>query len=243
MTLTHRDTELLELMDDPACDPVKLQRTLRRFRIINRLVSRWGAVYRSHLRPVLAQHAAEAQWVGAPPHPRPAQLLDIGTGGGDVLRHLVGLARRDGFRVEALGIDPEPRAIAVANRHSQAGLTFRQTDSNTLVREGKRFDIVISNHLLHHLSHEHFASVVSDSERLATRLCVHSDIARGRLAYLAFTVGVTPLAPGTFLRTDGLRSIRRSYRFSELATRLDDEWRVEYSGPFRLLAIREVPAP
>ena len=66
---------------------------------------------------------------------------------------------------------------------------------------------------------------------------LHSDIRRSRLAYGLYAVGVTPLAPGTFLRTDGLRSIRRSYHVDELADALGEPWRVEPASPFRVLAV------
>ena len=52
MSLAERDVVLRELMDDPECDPELLRATLRRFDTINRLVSGWGAVYRTRIRPV-----------------------------------------------------------------------------------------------------------------------------------------------------------------------------------------------
>ena len=230
MNLTCRDEQLTELMDDPACDPATLRRTLRRFWIVNRAVSRWGLVYRTQLRPALATA------------PGPARMLDIGCGGGDVLRRLLRLARRDGFTVEGVGIDPDPRAIEVARAGARGangeGVRFRQSDSRALVAEGERFEVVVSNHLLHHLDGAELDGVLSDSEAIATRLCVHSDIARDPRAYGAFSVAAAPVAPGTFLRVDGLRSIRRSYTRDELAARLPDGWRAEQPAAFRVLAVR-----
>lgn len=226
MNLRVRDTGLTELMDDPACDPDRLRRTLRRFGRVNRLVSCWGAVYRTHLRP-------ELENLG-----RPARLLDIGCGAGDVLRRIVRLAGADGFEIEALGIDADPRAIEVAHAlEPMRGLRFRQATSSTIVTEGASFDIVISNHLMHHLDDEALGIVLDDSAVLASRLGLHSDIARSRAAYVAFALGITPLAPGSFLRIDGLRSIRRSFTYAELAARLPLDWHVERPGAFRLLAV------
>ena len=79
-------------------------------------------------------------------------------------------------------------------------------------RRGQRFDIVLSNHVLHHLSAVELRAFADDSLGLSAGIVVHSDIRRSRLAYGLYNVGVTPFAPGTFLRTDGSRSIRRSYR-------------------------------
>lgn len=99
---------------------------------------------------------------------------------------------------------------------------------------------MISNHVLHHLDARELPGFLADSVALSRGLVLHSDIARSRRAYAAYAVGITPLSPGSFLRTDGLRSIRRSWRPDELAARLPEGWRVERPTAFRLLAMREV---
>ena len=150
---------------------------------------------------------------------------------------LARLAARDGLDVEWIGIDPDPRAIAVARERAAPGVTFRCTDAATLLSEGARFDAVLSNHVLHHLSAAELPTFADDSLALSDGIVVHSDIRRSRLAYGLYTIGVTPFAPGTFLRTDGLRSIRRSYLADELAAALGERWQVEPASPFRLLAV------
>lgn len=225
--LSRRDGSLREIMDDPDCDPVRLRRTLRRFRVVNALVTGWPTVYRRHVRSVLNTRTG------------PVRILDIGCGSGDVLRRLVMRARADGFDASGLGIDPDPRSLSAARRAAPVdGVGFRLADSATLVGEGDAYDVVVSNHVLHHLSDAALSDVVADSATLSTGVALHSDIARSRLAYAAYTVGVTPIAPGTFLRTDGLRSIRRSWTQAELADVLPAGWTVESPVPFRLLAVR-----
>ena len=74
----------------------------------------------------------------------------------------------------------------------------------------------------------------SDPQALAE---CHADIARGRLAYSLFSVASLPLAPGTMLRSDGLRSIRRSFTADELAARLPAGWSAARPAPFRVAAV------
>ncbi|WP_159501763.1 methyltransferase domain-containing protein [Microbacterium sp. 18062] len=227
MMLGTRDRQVRELMDDPDCDPARLAATLHRFDTVNRLISGWGRVYRRVVRPFLRSLG------------RPARVLDLGCGGGDVIARLARLAADDGLRAEWLGVDPDPRALPVARRRSGAGLGFRCVDSTALRGEGERFDLVLSNHVLHHLSDDELLRFAEDSLALSSGLVLHADIARSRTAYALYAVGITPLAPGTFLRTDGLRSIRRSYRADELADALSPAgaWTVRRPAPFRLLAV------
>ncbi|TQJ30235.1 methyltransferase domain-containing protein [Microbacterium sp. SLBN-146] len=225
LDLSRRDPDLRELMDDPACDPRRLAATYARFGVVNRLVSAWGRVYRQLLRP-------ELQRLG-----RPARVLDLGSGGGDVVRRLATLARADGLQVTWTGADPDPRALDAAQRTSTPGVAFVQATSSELRHAGERFDAVLSNHVLHHLDDDELQVFAADSLAVSTGPVLHGDIARSAGAYGLYAVGITPLAPGTFLRTDGLRSIRRSYTPAELQPVLGSDWRVESPAAFRLLAV------
>jgi 2-polyprenyl-3-methyl-5-hydroxy-6-metoxy-1,4-benzoquinol methylase len=207
--LRTRATALDELMDDPACDPEALDRTYRRFAVVNPLVGGWRTVWRRFVLPVL-------------PRDRPARVLDVGCGGGDVARSVARRAAASGRRVEVVGIDPDERAIRAATRVSTPGVTFRAASSGDLVAAGERFDVVVSNHVLHHLDDAERDAFLADSVLLAERRVVHSDIRRSARAYHAYAAGVLPLAPGTFIGVDGLRSIRRSYTATELGAVLRD---------------------
>ncbi|MFI7744155.1 methyltransferase domain-containing protein [Kocuria rhizosphaericola] len=222
LDLSRRDAELRELMDDPGCDLAALERTYARFDLVNLLVAGWSTAYRHRIRP-LAEPG------------RPLTLLDVGSGGGDVARALARWARRDGIDLRITGIDPDTRAHDWASartarwsaRHPRAvPPVFRRVTSRELVAAGETFDVVVSNHLLHHLDPGPVRELVADSERLAGRLVVHNDLVRSPAAYRLYSVGVLPLAPGSFLRTDGLRSLRRAYLPHELRELAGPDWEV-----------------
>lgn len=207
---------------DGDCDPGMLARTYADFQVVNLVVSGWRSMYRRSIRPGLSTTRAST-------------LLDIGSGGGDVSRCLAHWAARDGLRLEVTAIDPDLRAHAWASAQPAVrGLTFRRALSSELVAEGARFDFVISNHILHHLDSTELRGVLADSQALARRGALHADIARGRLAYLAFSLGTRPFFSRSYIRTDGLTSIRRSFTASELRRIVPLGWQVRRAHPSRL---------
>lgn len=228
----RRATEAIEEMDRADCDQRLLERTYAQFPLVNRFVSGWPRLYRERIRPVL-------------PAGRSARILDVGCGGGDITVALARWALRDGLDVQVLGIDPDERAWRFARARAAASgipaenLEFRRAYSHELLAEPGRFDVIVSNHLLHHLDESQLRGLWQDSSSLATRLVLHADIHRSRAAWLLFGAATLPLARSSFIRRDGLTSIRRSFTPAELAQRLPPGWRAETAGPFRNLAVYE----
>ncbi|MGD6979601.1 class I SAM-dependent methyltransferase [Citricoccus zhacaiensis] len=239
--LSVRRPEVPEQMDSPDCDLAALHRTYAGFRAVNTVVAGWQLTYRTLIRPALAEAAARTGTGGGAAPDRgavPVTVLDIGAGGGDVARALLHRARRDGFTVHVTAVDPDARAHAWASgRPPEEGLEILRALSGDLVREGRRFDVVISNHLLHHLDPAQLDAVLADSEALATVRAVHSDIRRAPAAYALFSAGTLPFFPRSYIRADGLASIRRSYTPAELAAAVRPGWRVQAQVPWRNLAI------
>lgn len=215
--LNTRAEALTERMDEPGCDPQKLTRTYAQFASINALLSGWTRLYHRELRPALQEGART--------------VLDIGCGGGDVLRHLARLARHDSLPATFLGVDPDPRAIAFAHeQENQSNVRFEQTDAYSL---STRFDLVLSNHVLHHLADEDILTLCTACERLAMVRVVHNDLCRDDRALALFPL-IGGWFQGSYILEDGLRSIRRAFTATELQALTPAGWTVKTSAPFRL---------
>jgi 2-polyprenyl-3-methyl-5-hydroxy-6-metoxy-1,4-benzoquinol methylase len=222
-SLRDRAVDAVELMDDPACDADALRRTYANFRYVNAVVSGLRHTYRHDIKPLFADN-------------RPHTLLDIGSGGGDVARSLARWARRDRLPLTITAIDPDARAHAYATAQpAQPGLHFRRALSSDLVAAGESYDIVLSNHVLHHLGPADLGALLVDSERLCRGVVLHGDIDRHPLAYAGFGLGTWPFFRRSFIRVDGLTSIRRSFTAAELAAVAPPGWTVQRELPFRLV--------
>ena len=214
-------------MDDPACDPEKLRNTYAQFGTVNALVSGWDKVYRRFIRPFAAARSH-------------THLLDVGSGGGDLPRKVARWAVRDGVNLSITAVDPDERATAYATSQPHPeNVTFRRASTGDLVRAGESFDLVTSNHLLHHLSKEEVETICLETAQLSTGLVVHKDLERADLAYAGFAALALPLFRRSFIAHDGLISVRRSFTKDELQEVAPQGWRVEHTVPFHLLLIRD----
>ncbi len=212
-------------MEDPGCDPGKLRNTYAQFRAVNAVVSGWGRIYRRYLRPLAAAGRA-------------LSLLDVGFGGGDLPVRLARWAARDGLDLDVTAVETDDRALRwVRERHRSSPVDFRRQTIAGLLAAGESFDVVVSNHLLHHVPETAIAGFCDDSRRLARRLVIHSDIERSDLAWMLFAAGTAPFFHRSFIVADGLTSIRRSFTAGELRPSLPAGWGTERSFPFHRLLV------
>lgn len=226
--LKERKEYLTEKMDQPDCDSELLFNTYRQFTTINRLISGWQRIYKNHIRP-LFQYPSKTY-----------SLLDIGCGGGDIIKLIDRLAKKDGVELQITGIEPDKRAIQfLSDQEWSENISFIKTTSNELIQKNRSFDIVISNHLMHHLKKPELRMMCKDAEKLANQKIVFSDIERSDIGYASFKIAATPLFRNSFIVEDGLTSIKRSFRRDELQKALPNGWEVQRQIPFRLLAIYE----
>ncbi|KNY04351.1 methyltransferase domain-containing protein [Microbacterium sp. GCS4] len=233
--LSARAPELVELMDDPDADLAMLERTYDRFRLVNAAVARPGLLLR---RDILSRARRG-----------PVRILDVGAGGGDVSRMIARRLRRDGLAAEVTALDADERAVHWAEANDGgAGVRYRRALAADLVADGERYDVVFSNHVLHHLTDAERQEVLEDTRRLVNPggVVVHRDIARSTAAYALFDLGTRALASsflrGSFIRVDGLLSIRRSYTPRELRAVAPPGWTVRGALPARLELRWEEPA-
>lgn len=215
-------------MDQPGCDADLLANTYRQFRQINPVISRWHFIYKRYLLPCF-----EAG--------KPHTLLDIGFGGADILLRLSGWAKSDGIDLHITGIDIDERAVRYAQSLPRdPKIKYKLTSLRSLAEENETYDLVISNHLLHHLDEAGLPAMLKLTSSLAGRRVVFNDIERADLAYLGFHLLTGPLLRNSFARPDGLRSIRRSYTKSELVDAVPAGWQVHRIFPYRLLLLHDL---
>ncbi|MBD3617601.1 MAG: methyltransferase domain-containing protein [Gracilimonas sp.] len=225
--LTKRQPQLTEEMDREDCNQVLLNNTYRQFSVINRLLSQWKKVYKKELRPLMQEEKAYS-------------LLDIGFGGGDVTVKLSEWAEQDGINLKITAIDIDRRALDyVQAEYPAKQIYWKYASSTDLVSEHKKFDFVISNHVLHHLHDNQVPLLLNEAKQLASRKVIFNDIERSSIGYVLFNLFSRLIFNNSFITKDGLTSIKRSFTFKELLAVSPSSWKVKSMFPFRLLLIHD----
>ncbi len=202
--------ELPEWMDGD-CSYEDYRDCLRSLRNVNR----WLLGY----RPTLA-------WLQRLPRgPRkPIHILDVGSGGGDLLRQIAVWARRRSIAVKLTGIDLNPHAARAAAESTPKEFEIDWITGNAMLYQpGRKIDVVLSSLTTHHLENDEVVSLVRWMESTVQMGWFINDLEREEWSYRLF--GWVPWHP--MVRHDGPVSFRRAFR--------REDW-------VNLLAAAEAPA-
>lgn len=201
----HTSTNGSELLDNRRADPALVRESLRNIARANA----WFGGTRA------AAHGVECLLARHPT--RTISLLDVGTGAGDVPRHLVERLDRRGTTVRPVGVDLHRTAAGLATR---AGIPSFQGDGLALPLSDRSVDVVLVSQVAHHLTEAGIALLVREASRVARIGVVISDLRRSRWAELGFGLASRLLRFDRATTVDGVTSLRRGFRSAELRTML-----------------------
>lgn len=199
-----------ELMDDVSIVDDRLAGALANLRWTNRLLGGYTA-NDALLDPLLRRRSR-------------LRVLDLGTGGGDYLGHLVARGHRLECRVEVVGIDVNPATADYARDWLDdyvSGL-FRpricidEADALDLPFPENAFDVSMATLFLHHFHGDDAVQVLREMDRVSRLGSFVNDLHRHPLAYLGidFLCRVLPVSP--MYRHDAPLSVRRGFQRDEL---------------------------
>jgi SAM-dependent methyltransferase len=208
INFAHRalPSELRECMDEP-CSYEDFRDCLVDLASANRLTLgyrttlRWIDQYTQKLKPE-----------------RPLHIVDVGSGGGDMLRRIDAWAARRKIAVKLTGIDLNPHAARAAREFSPDGCEIEWITGDVFsYAPAEGVDIVISSLFTHHLETEEIVHFLKWMESVTRYGWFVNDLYRSRTAYELFGALAEIAGWHRFVRHDGPVSIRRSFR--------EEDWR------------------
>jgi SAM-dependent methyltransferase len=148
--------------------------------------------------------------------PQPLRILDVGAGGGDMLRHVAQWARESNIPVELTGIDLNPYAARAArefSEHDPGAANIRWITADAFGYEPREgVDIVLSSLFAHHLSSPDVVRFLAWMEKTARVGWFVNDLQRSERAARWFRLLPVILRWHRFVRHDGPVSLQRAFR-------------------------------
>ena len=197
--------DLPEWMDEP-CSYEDFRECLVDLAQVNRLTQ----AYRPTLR--FLDHLIEVH-----PPSKPLHIVDVGCGGGDMLRHIATWSKRRHIAVTLTGIDLNPHAARAAGEFSHKDNSIEWITGDAFsYAPPDRIDIVLSSLFTHHLPEPEIVRFLAWMESTARRGWFINDLCRERTPFRLFTVLAKAMRWHRFVQHDGPVSIRRGFR--------EDDW-------------------
>jgi len=191
-------------MDQPGLDPAEHELALRGLARINTLSDSAGILW----RPLLALARESA---------RPLSVLDIASGGGDVVAGLGRRARKADVTLRLEGCDISPVAVAHAERRTAAkDVSARFFTWNALHDPlPGEYDVVTTGLFLHHLDEPEAVLLLRRMKQMARRLVLVSDLERGPLGWMLAWLGTRLLSRSPIVHVDGPLSVEGAFTCAE----------------------------
>lgn len=226
--------EALEFLDLPRLARAELREALLDLERINRL-SGGTRLILLHLDRLIKRYRLSGT----------VSIIDVGTGGADIPRAIVGWAGKRGLRVEIVACDRHEQILEIASTFCAAfpQITLVKEDALKLPYPPASFDFALCSLTLHHLGAGEAVSVLQKLDELSLRGFIVNDLYRSRLAYLGVFVGTRLVSRNRLIRHDGPLSVLRAFTFEELRELAKQaglpDLKLYWHPFFRVAAVRE----
>lgn len=176
-------------------------------------------------------------------------ILDVGCGGGDMLKVVSAWGKRNHIKLQLTGVDTSDAAIDYARQNNihLPEIEFLQADVFQHLGSGKRYDIIMNTLFMHHFTDEQIITLLRLMKSQAAVGFVVNDLERNRLAYHSIK-GLTALFSRSYLvKHDAPVSVLRGFHEEEwwylLSRALIATAEISWEWAFRYLLIYKTAAP
>ena len=171
----------------------------------------------------------------------PVTIIDLGCGGGDMLRKVSRFGNKNGFTFKLIGIDANKHTVAYAEESSKTydNIQFKTVDVFSEEFKSLDYDLVLTTLFLHHFKEDELVSFLRPVLQKAKIGIVVNDLHRHKLAYYLFKLLSLTISNQTIVQ-DGLTSVLRGFKRKELETisnQLKANYSIRWKWAFRFLWI------
>ncbi|HEX7663627.1 MAG TPA: methyltransferase domain-containing protein [Polyangiaceae bacterium] len=176
---------------------------------------------------------------------RPLEVVDVGSGYGDMLRAIAEWASKHGVDVSLTGVDMNPWSARAAREATPRGRNIEWVTADAFAyRPPAGIDVVVSSLFTHHLTDDQVVKFLAWSEKSARLGFFVNDLHRHPLPYHFFLRFAKAARFHRFVQHDGPISIARAFEPSDWRRLLaeagiaQDAAKISWKVPFRLTVER-----
>ena len=164
-------------------------------------------------------------------------IIDLGCGGGDILRAVSLFGKKNNYKFKLIGIDANPHTVNYANKLSQNydNVEFQEIDIFSEAFNNLEYDLVLTTLFLHHFKEDQLVSFLKPVLEKAKLGIVVNDLHRHKLAYYLFKLLCTTIKNKTIVE-DGLTSVLRGFKRNELiaiSEKINAAYQIQWKWAFR----------
>ena len=227
---TKNRTDKEELMDDFSIGGDLLRDTLDKLENINRWLG-GNKVTINGLTELLKNYPKEQE----------VSIVDIGCGHGDILRDVAKFGRKNGYRMNLLGVDANPTAIQYAIELSTEypEVRFKTEDIFSEAFQKRKFDVILATLFLHHFKEAQLTPFLKNALQQTKIGVLVNDLHRHSLAYYLFLL-LSLFIKNKMIIEDGLTSVLRGFKRKDLegiSQKINIKPQISWKWAFRFLWI------
>ncbi len=198
-------SEEIELMDDLSSDGPVIEQTLRELETINRWLG--GNYVTINAIHKLTNSSKKETW----------RIVDIGCGGGDILKLIAKWARRKKLHVELVGVDANPNVIAFAKKNSVGfpEISYKCIDIFSNEFTQLKADIITATLFMHHFTDRQLSDLLRLLSTQATTGIAINDLHRHWFAYHSINLLTALFSKSPMVKNDAGVSVLRAFRKRE----------------------------
>lgn len=221
MPILNNRSKEQESLDNLELSGKELEQTLRQLAFINRSLGNTSSLMGEVLKVIDENRLQEIK------------LIDLGCGGGDVLKDLAHKLNRKGITYSLVGVDGNPNALEHARKESKdiSSLSFRQANILAKDFELEACDVLISSHFMYHFEEKALIDFLRKHKAFVKYSILISELQRNKWSFLLFRMFSPLLGFNQMVKNDGLTAIKRAYTRSEIKQVLS----VFGEGAFRVI--------
>jgi SAM-dependent methyltransferase len=212
-----------ELMDDFRVDGFILEQTLRELEIINKWLG--GDYVTINAIDRLINNQKDRTW----------RIIDLGCGGGEMLKLIALWARKHAISVELIGIDANQYVVEYAIKNTRKFPEISFINGDVLSKEFTllQADIITATLFTHHFSNEDLIWLLQQAKKYALVGLAINDLHRHWFAYRSINLLTALFSKSSMVKNDAGLSVLRAFRKRELINILQAAGINQYSIKWR----------